>query len=299
MADQWPDDPDTYNNYKPDVYFDYGKQYIEQYKSDEQAPEVLYSMRQMIEKGLVGDGKYQSLVDAACELWGHDKNEAFKAIGAVDALPQQLDAIPDLLDSVDPDSEREISALEEAWTELSRRTSEDQDFQILISILSKKAKRSSERPDVGLQLWANAAGASEVDLLQRAALSGELNDEQRKRVWLQIERTAQELGDDFFLDLLPNYFELSDTPEAQQEVFSEESKSAITALFEDRKAEQDLARSLLKALKVAGTRGMKRKLAKWIGELEAPSTLIADLEEELNEEEQNILAESVAGYEVE
>lgn len=299
MADYWPDESGEYGNYQPEVYFNYGEQYISNYKSDEKAPDVLYSMRQMIEKGLVDEDNHQSLVNAACELWGHDKNESLKAIGTVDVLPQQLDAISGLLDSVDPDSESDVNALEQAWDNFSIRTSEDEDFRILRSILDKSARSSSERPDIGVQLWANATGVSEADLLRRAALSEKLNDEQRKRVWLQIERTARELGGEFFLELLPVYFDLSGASQAQQEVFSEESKSAITALFEDREAKQNLIRALLESLKAAGAKKLKREFATWIGELEAASSLIEEVEGELSEEEQDLLAESVASYGIE
>ncbi len=299
VADHWPEDEAKYANYQPGSYFNFGEEYVSQYRSDEKAPHVLYSMRRMVEKELVEEDKYQSLVSTACELWGHDKDETLNAIEVANNLPQQIDSIPSLLDSVNPDSQNEVRAIEEAWNIFSRRTSEDEDYRILVLILNKSAMGSSEKPDVGVQLWIGAAGVSETDLLRRAALSKQLNDEQRKRIWLQIERTAQELGENFFLDLLPDYFELSDTRQAQQEVLSEKSKSIISSLFETREDKQKLARALLGAFKNAGTKALKRKLAIWIGELETPSSLIDETEEELSEEEQELLEERVSSYRLE
>lgn len=214
VTDHWPKEESDYASSQPETYFNYGKQYITNYKSDDSAPHVLYSMMQMAEKSIIEENKYQTLIDAACALWGHDRKEALGAIKNFDILPQQLDAAPTLLDSVDPDSEVEVSALEEAWNTFSERTSQDEDFRVLIAILNKSAKRSSKRADVGLQLWTSAAGLSEADVLQRTALSEQLNDEQRKRVGLQIEGTAEELGSDVFLGLLPDYFELPDSRQA-------------------------------------------------------------------------------------
>jgi hypothetical protein len=297
MADHWLKEESDYANYQPGAYFNYGEEYVTQYQSDDKAPDVLYSMRQMAEKGLVERRNYQSLVDAACSLWGHDKNTALEVIREFEVLPQQIGEIADLLDSIDPDSEEEVDTLEEAWNAFSERTSEDEDFRVMELLLNKSAKGSSGRPDVGLQLWAGATGVSEADVLRRTALYEPLNDEQRKRVWLQIERAAQELGENFFLDLLPDYFELSDTRQAQREALSEESKSEISSLFQTREGQQQLARILLEALERAGRKGLKRKLATWIGELQAPSSLIH--EQELTNEEQKLLEENVSRYEVE
>lgn len=68
MADHWPEEESDYASYQPGAYFSYGEQYVTQYQSDEKAPDVLYSMRQMTEKGLVEEVNYQSLVVAACSL---------------------------------------------------------------------------------------------------------------------------------------------------------------------------------------------------------------------------------------
>lgn len=69
------------------------------------------------------------------------------------------------------------------------------------------------------------------------------------------------------------------------------------ALFENREAEQDLARTLMGSFKVARTTGLKRKLSRWIGELRAPSSMISEMEEEVTDGEQDLLAANVANHE--
>jgi hypothetical protein len=297
MADYWPNNVNEYESYDPKKYFNYGSGYINKYANGEEASEVLYSMRKIAKHGLVDESHHKTIIDAACKIWGYDKNAATDAIQAYSSLPSDTNQVSDLIESVNTDSEDDIEALKTAWNKFSTLTSADQDYKVLVRLLNKQAENSPEAPDLGVNLWTSSDGVSAEELLRRTALSEELNDEQRKRVWLEIERRAEALGSKFFLDLLPSYFRLSESLQAQQEALSSKSKTEISALFDAREEEQELALTLVKSLQVASTTNLKRKLARWVGELEAPSHLITQLDQDLSPQDKEFLGEQVASYE--
>lgn len=296
MTGYWPIEQEEYNSYSPKTYFNYGKDYIDKWPSDEKAPQVLHSIQCMAEKNLVTEDEHPGLVRVACKLWGHDKSAALDTIKSFETPPPELDSILELMGSVTASSNDDFEMLKEAWGELSNRISEDEHSQIATLILSRSAKGTDAKPDLCLEIWIDTSSTFKGDLLHSLALSGELNDEQRKRVWLQVERTANELGGNFFIRTLPDFFGLSEAMQAQTEVLSDKSKSEISDLFERRKEQHDLSRALLKALAAAGAKKVKRKIAKWIGELQTPSSLINESEDELSENDRELLAEAVPSY---
>lgn len=298
MAEYWPVNEEELISYSPGTYFNYGEEYVTKYPSDNKTPDVLRSIRRMAEKKLVEEGRHSTIIDAASKLWGHDKAEALKAFESVESLPSQIGLIPNLMNAVNESSEDEFKMLRRAWNEFSKRSSVDQHHQIAMSILEKASKGTSMKPDLCLEIWFDAMGVSKANLLQGLVLSDELNEEQRKRVWLQIERTAGDLGHDFFLEVLPGLFGLGEASQAQEEALSEESKSAISELFGSRNAQHDLSGALLSALVMSDAKGRKRRIAEWIGELDTPSSLISSREDKLSEIDQEILTNYVPAYSV-
>jgi len=165
---------------------------------------------------------------------------------------------------------------------------EDQRIAVTKEILGKTPKGTDQEPDLCLRLWMEVQQEHKADLL-RGLVTGEgLNDDQRKRIWLQIERVAPKLGMEFFIGILPEIFKIQDAPETVRSVL--EAEQEISEIFPPISDRYKLGSTLLKAFISSPSQETKNKLAAWIKNIDATSVL-GDLKsmEETTEEDVEIL----------
>lgn len=101
-----------------------------------------------------------------------------------------------------------------------------------------------------------------------------MSDSQRKRVWLQIDRLAPELGKTFLLAELPKIFALGDSAETVNGVF--ESKEIFGSLFTTASDKYELGVKLLDSFFASSSVDAKNKLSQWLQNIDQ-ATVLRDL----------------------
>jgi hypothetical protein len=270
MAPYWPKQTGDLSPYDPTVIFNGTIETIRQSPGDASVPKMLASARRMVEDEKVGKENEAKLMEMASLIWPHHQAEALEIFQSASLIPSTA-AISSLVNEVELGDENSLRRLRTAWSHFSGLASDDQKVEVSKSILNKDAKGTQDKPDLALALWIESQKDRKRVLLQSLIAEPSLNDSQRKRAWLQVEKYASELGSDFFATKLPEIFALPDSAETFDAVL--QSKSTITALFDTKADQYKLAVSLVKSFTAASSMIAKNKLAEWLREIDNAAAL--------------------------
>jgi len=287
MAEYWPLQKKELNPYNPQQLFNIARDITKQHPNTEQAYSILSSMREMVQRNIVGNEQVAQVIETACDLWPYHQEQTLHTFQSFQQIPNQS-LIADLMDHINPDEQDESNRLSKVWSHMEGIMTEDQRIAVTKEILGKTPKGTDQEPDLCLRLWMEVQQEHKADLL-RGLVTGEgLNDDQRKRIWLQIERVAPKLGMEFFIGILPEIFKIQDAPETVRSVL--EAEQEISEIFPPISDRYKLGSTLLKAFISSPSQETKNKLAAWIKNIDATSVL-GDLKsmEETTEEDVEIL----------
>ena len=172
---------------------------------------------------------------------------------------------------MDVNAEEQRVQLRVAWSLLAGRLDSPMKHQITSFILVKAMKGYDEEPDFCLRQWIDCTGDDAGQILQALLVSPDVNDGQRKRVWLQSEARINVLGQTFFVDVIPPLLKMSDSPETIQAIF--ESQEALNSAFSTRDSRYTLAQALLQSFEPAPSKETKNRIMGWIKQIDAESVL--------------------------
>src|SRR5690606_34642560 len=115
----------------------------------------------------------------------------------------------------------------------------------------------------------------------------DLNDDQRRRVWLQIEQT-EGLEAEFFAQVLPKIAVRDDSPRSVSEMLDFEEQISATATSQDKR--YSLGQGLVKAFRASSSQEAKNRIAAWLKRLNVEGVL-KELRDhgEMSEDEISIL----------
>jgi len=245
-------------------------------------------VREVIERACA-----QEVIETACKLWPHHSDSSLGALKAFLEVPSPA-LVAGLMTEANLSEEQEVGRLSETWYHIGKFSTSEHYRQTAIQILSTRAKGTEGEPDMALHLWLDVRQEYRAELFSDLLTSEELNDEQRRRVWLQVERVHSELGKEFFIGILPKVLTSSDSVETVRGVF--ESEKIITKLFNSTADRYLLGKALVQAFLGAPSLETKNRAAGWIVRADAGAAL-RELEGlgSPTEEDLNILKEHFRG----
>lgn len=199
MVGHWPDPEDL--DYAPDQLFAQATTFLGANSQSDGAQHVLASVRSMVEKGVVDDSKAVEVLNAACTLWPYHTQASLQTITGFRTAPSP-EQVAGLAEEVDLDEAEAAGFLREAWSHVAGAM--EQEGLVLASeeLLALSPRNPEDDPDFALRLWVEVQ-RDPAALLRELLLQGDLPDEHSKRLWLQVDRRADELGPSYFVEILP------------------------------------------------------------------------------------------------
>lgn len=264
MAQYWPMHQAELSPYNPQQLFNDARAFAAQYPNNETSYGIVYSMREMVQRGIVSEENISHVIETACILWPYHQLYSLNTLLAFRQAPIPS-RISELMDQINIQEKEEIGKLKKAWSHIAGILNAEQRSSTTKFILGKTPKGNTQEPDLCLYIWFDVQNENKADLLKNFLIDIDLNDEQRKRVWLIISNTSHELGSDFFLSILPEVFKLQEIPETARTIF--ETKEAINKLFSSKEEQHDLGAMLLRCFISVASQEYKNKFAAWIKDL--------------------------------
>ena len=136
--------------------------------------------------------------------------------------------------------------------------------------LSKPSKGTQEAPDLCLELWIDARDDDHEPLLEALLIAEGLNDEQRRRVWLQIEH-ADGLGAEFLFRVIPKVVGLEESPQTVSELLDFEEQLSARATSEEQR--YALGQRIVEAFRASSSQEAMNRLASWLKNLKVDAVL--------------------------
>ena len=191
------------------------------------APDLLHSMASVINANGLGIEHRRRLVDAACTLWPHRQEFAFKTITSNNEPPSPR-SVALLAVATDPDNAEERSRLSGAWAHCARLLSGDGVAHVSRALLERAPDEEAGDPDWALDLWLGTV-PDPAPMLQRFFDDPETVDEDLERLWRRTLHNAERLGPSFFRASLPRLFAREEVERTVSAVRS--GKDQVTELF--------------------------------------------------------------------
>jgi hypothetical protein len=261
---------DELHPYGPQQIFNEGYEVIRQWPSNEGAGGILESMCSMLQHKVVEEANTVKVAEAACYTWPFHHEQALAVFEILSKTPD-VSFVAGLMDGIDAADEAGTKALLQAWSCMARLLEPEQRVSVTLGILEKQPKGTNDDPDLCLRLWLDAQSETKADLLMKVLLSEGLNDEQRLRCWLQVERIIPNLDKDFFVAVLPEILGLPEAPRTTGAVL--QARQAIGVLFTSTTEKNELGRCLLKGFLDTTSLATKRGIGEWIKEYIGPGIL--------------------------
>ena len=271
MTGYWPVPRDELNPYQPQQIFEQANALARQHAGSEAGKQLTLSLRSMRELGVVSEID-EKLADTACELWPHHTAVAQSILLSLPVNPSGTRVV-DLLDKTNLEDETARELLVQLWVKQAERLDDDARALLTEQVLGKPAIDTENDADAGLSMWLEALADEMKPTLLSLLQNDSLNDEQRRRLWLQAERRAGALGLQFFISVLPTMLSPIDQDGTVRAVLdAEQAVNGIAKSAEERFA---LGEALSQALLATGSRDTKRRIASWIQTLDAAGAFVA------------------------
>ena len=270
MAGSWPKSDESRGTYNPQLLFDEAAQIALAHSNDSSMEGVLRSMSSMLLKGVVEQTAKRKVAEVACKLWPHHSHAALEALQEMDTTPRPQD-VSVMLDGVDPNNSEQIENLSAVWSHISDRMNDEDRAHTAVEILSRPMKGNDEQPDLCFHIWVEATGPQQSALLRRLMASDELNDEQRKRTWLQAVDRIESLGRTFFEEVLLIGFKVPDCLGTMRSML--EAGDRISQLFITKDQRYRLGKVLMEAFVAVPSVEIQNGLIEWLKSLDAGDVL--------------------------
>jgi hypothetical protein len=264
MIDSWPEESDDMPGYNPEQLFDQAIPIIRDNPSLEHMPDGLCGVASMISGGVISSDKQRDVVDVACVLWPHHIEDAAKILKEHEFVPSP-EPLADMIDGVSTDEEADFQKLSDVWMPIAKRCSVDQHVAVAVAVLEKLAHGSEGNPDRCLGIWLSHKPDVNGSIFEKLLAHKELSDEQRKRVWLQVEKTKG-LSKSFYLDSVVNIASLKDCPGTVLEMLK--FRNEISSQFRTKQDKFDLGTHIVTAFRASSSNEAKAQLANWLKKLD-------------------------------
>jgi hypothetical protein len=263
MADHWLAPSGDLPQYTPDRVFSDAREVASKQPAQASMIGALRTMTNMVRRRLVSDQRAADVVNVACQMWRHHRQGAVEALKSIEATPEPQWASA-MVDGLPPNDDEAVTSLTDAWHTIAGRMDFDARVNTGLELLSKLANGTQDEPDLCLRLWITARDDDREQLLEALISASDLNDDQRRRVWLQIEQLTG-LGTDFMFRVLPKVVGLNDSPQTVSELLDFEEQMTAKATSED--ARYSLGQRLIEGFRASSSHEAKNRLAAWLKRL--------------------------------
>lgn len=271
MISHWPHKSDDTGAYDPNALFDFSLNTLSQQPQHPEAPSILKSLLNMVQSGAVEDGRKVDVARAACLVWPSHNLHSLEVIESLNVAPA-IENITGLMNGIDLNDDNQVALLERVWRHISQILEPESSVSITRDIISQPSRGTNQEPDKCLRLWLEVQSEKGKNALRTLLPDSSMNDEQRKRLWLQADHVASKLGQAFFTEMLPQVLQMSDSDEISRSVL--ESENTITKLFsESTDAKRALGKTLLESFAVAPNQTIKNGIASWLKRLKVDGVL--------------------------
>jgi hypothetical protein len=269
MADFWPTPAEESPEYDVGKVFSDAVEVAAASPAEPTSTGPLRTATSMVTQHLVANDRATAVVNAACKLWHHHPADAIETLKSIDAVPE-TESLVAMIDDVNPNDDVDVVSLTDAWVIVAARMTNAGRINTGIALLSKPAKGAQNEPDLCLRLWIHARNDDRQQLLEALITAHGLNDNQRKRVWLQIER-AEEVGDEFLGRVLPKIAGFSENPQTVSALLDFEGQ--ITAKATSKHKLYSLGQRIVEAFRASSSVEAKNRFAEWLKRLEVDGVL--------------------------
>lgn len=278
----WPERTSENSPYNPEKIFEDAYAFSKSQPNSKWSYGALRTLVSMISLNRVSSEKKTQVLEVACIIWPHHPAHAHNAIESFDIAPtpQQTASI---IDNVLIEDEDHCTQLPKTWSVISKRMNKDNQIETCLLILSKPAKGPTNDPDFCFRTWLFQLGDNTSPVLEKLIENSTLNDEQTKRIWLQIESANDQLNNEFFLSIIPIVASLSEKPETFAEMI--EFEKSISNKFKTEDEKFELGKALITSFRAASNKSGMNSIAEWIDHLSVDGVLKeidTPTEEEIN-----------------
>lgn len=252
MIGRWPAPESTLAPYDPSVLFEEAC-----VTSIGQAAtvkdDVLGSIADMLDRGVLGQEKRARVIDAACAVWKIDPQLALPFLKRYPSL--SVEQIDSLLNTLNFNEPSQIQTLKEAWHVVSRHIGDDACRDVAVALLRRSRIQTEGDADLALNAWLAAQDDDGLGLLKSLLVDANVPDEQRARLWRQAIARSETLSKGFFVDVIPRALSVQDSETTSAAIF--DSGQMIEQLMRDSETRSDLARGLMGRFHEYGTKTIK------------------------------------------
>lgn len=270
MAGYWPKQSPETGSYNPLTIFTGAHSVLTQHHQHPLAPSILASVVDLVKRGIVDESQKATAIQTACLVWPSHQDSSLRAFEALAFAPTLNETI-DLSNGIDLGDETQAEYLAKAWQLISPLLTAEQQTEGTRLVLNAAPKGNSREPDLCLKLWLHS-NSSHKPIVRDLMADATLSDEQRKRLWLQVIEKASQLGQEFFLQMLPTILQIPDSEATSTSVL--DSEQQVTTLFGASTEERHkLGLVLLGTLVAAPSHTTKNGIAAWLSRLKVSGVL--------------------------
>ena len=270
MAGHWLEADESRGPYNPQVLFDGAAQVGLSHPNSDSMEGILESLTSMVSDEIVKEDAMETVAELACTLWPVHPAVALQSLQQIDETPQPED-VATMSQGIDPNGADDVGRLSTVWSHIAARMTDEELSHTAMLILSEPMRGNEGHPDLCLNVWVDAPTGRQPALLRRLMSEAELNDDQRKRVWLQIEQRCEQLGRSFLEEVLLIGFKVPDCPEALRAMV--DSQDEINKLFTTKDQKYDLGKTLLESFVSVASIEIQNRLVEWLKSLNAADVL--------------------------
>ncbi|WP_235012181.1 KAP family P-loop NTPase fold protein [Caballeronia catudaia] len=252
MVGRWPSPTPALAPYEPVALFDEACAFALGHPAAA-SDDVLASIADMFDRGIVDADRRSRIVDVACAAWRADPKFGLPFIKRYPNLSvEQVDAF---VSTIDVRQSEHIASLREAWGAVAQQMEPDARRAVTLALLRRGAVQAVDDADLALNLWLMAQGDGGFALLRSLLVDGGIADEQRSRLWRQTIVRSQEFGKSVLIDLIPLALAVPNSELTSTAIF--DSERTINELLTEGDSRSSLARGLMNRFDEFGTATIK------------------------------------------
>jgi hypothetical protein len=285
MTSHWLVSKPELSPYNPQQIFNEAKLFIDQNPSHKWSFGCLTSMKSMLAKGIIPDDQKANLLEASNTLWNNNRKIAAYSFISVKAAASPP-IIAGLTDQIDLNNDEEKEQVVMVWNHMYKYLSFEESLKVAKLILQKQPVQNTEDYDFALQIWISIQ-QKQSNFLYSLVTDENLNEDQRIRVWMQIQNLLELLGAEFFIQHLKQLLTDFQTKEFSSTIFKH--KGGVNNLFPTIKERNLLAVLLLQAFFEVTSLESKNNIATWFQEIGGANVLGKLGEIEASEDDLDLL----------
>ncbi|ANC45093.1 P-loop NTPase fold protein [Pandoraea pnomenusa] len=284
MARYWPAPSSELTPYNPVAIFDDGHTFANNHPADAKSG-LLFSMREMIAKGIAPADRKSKLAQAACVVWKNSYKDAVTTFQFNPDLSAQQTA--GLAESIDWGDAEAVTTIRSVWSSVAKAMPDDSRSEVTRLLLVSGPRNVETVADIAIVAWLDVQ-PDEGDLTLRSLLPrNEVSDEHKARLWQQVIRRADTLAPAFFMDILPSVVRQADIPRTSELVFDNEEVITSQLQGDDQRAK--LARNLIAEWSEIKTNTIKSRVAAYSAKLAGKGALKGVELEQFSDDDLTIL----------